>query len=184
MASVTPWWSHRYELCRATKQECHYKEVCHRECFYEVGEDGTPRRKCVSNMQLLELCPGRNQWESITSRDLQETEQGPSVQHSSQHTSGEQSQAAQHVPVQPEVGEQWEEFLRYALEMQRQLAKETGVTLEPEPSLPRQRVMDVPVPNKSVLQRLFRREPPVTGTKYNFAKLWKDYAAYGSIEEV
>ena len=42
---------------------------------------------------------------------------------SSQHTSGEQRQAAQHVPVQPEVGEQWEEFLRYALEMQRQLAK-------------------------------------------------------------
>ena len=23
-----------------------------------------------------------------------------------------------------------------------------------------------------------------TGTKYNFAKLWKDYAAYGNIEEV
>jgi hypothetical protein len=22
------------------------------------------------------------------------------------------------------------------------------------------------------------------GTKYNFAKLWKDYAAYGNIEEV
>ena len=42
---------------------------------------------------------------------------------SSQHTSGGQSQAAQPVPVQPEVGEQWEEFLRYALEMQRQLAK-------------------------------------------------------------
>ena len=40
---------------------------------------------------------------------------------------------------------------------------ETGVTLEPEPPLPRQRVMDVPAPNKSVLQRLFRREPPVTG---------------------
>ncbi|DBA99566.1 TPA: hypothetical protein ACH3X3_012145 [Trebouxia sp. C0006] len=62
---------------------------------------------------------------------------------------------------------------------------ESGVSLEPEPPLPRQRMMDVPVQNKSVLQRLFRRrEPPVAGTKYDFAKLWKDYAAYGSIEEV
>ncbi|KAL0055659.1 hypothetical protein WJX82_002890 [Trebouxia sp. C0006] len=93
----------------------------------------------------------------------------------------ESSQAA----LQSEVGEQWEEFLKYALELQRQLAKESGVSLEPEPPLPRQRMMDVPVQNKSVLQRLFRRrEPPVAGTKYDFAKLWKDYAAYGSIEEV
>ncbi|KAL0019216.1 hypothetical protein WJX77_009552 [Trebouxia sp. C0004] len=83
-----------------------------------------------------------------------------------------------------EVGEQWEEFLKYALELQRQLAKESGVSLEPEPPLPRQRMMDVPVQNRSVLQRLFKREPPVAGTKYNFAKLWKDYAAYGNIEEV
>ncbi len=41
---------------------------------------------------------------------------------------------------------------------------ESGVSLEPEPPLPRQRMMDVPVQNKSVLQRLFRRrEPPVAG---------------------
>ncbi|KAA6419370.1 MAG: hypothetical protein FRX49_10629 [Trebouxia sp. A1-2] len=92
----------------------------------------------------------------------------------------EPSQAA----LQSEVGEQWEEFLRYALELQRQLAKESSVSLEPEPPLPRQRMMDVPAENKSVLQRLFKRESPVAGTKSNFAKLWKDYAAYGNIEEV
>lgn len=134
-------------------------------------------------MQLLKLCPGRNEWESVTSRDLQETEQGPPPEYS-QQISGHQSQVATTVPLQPEVGEQWEEFLKYALEMQRQLAQESGVSLEPEPPLPRQCVMDVPPQSRGVLNRLFRREPPVNGTKYNFAKLWKDYAAYGNIEEV
>ncbi|DBB06332.1 TPA: hypothetical protein ACH3X1_011901 [Trebouxia sp. C0004] len=183
MASATPWWnslSQQYELCRATKQKCHFKEVCHRECFYDVGKDGTSCKKCVSKVQLLKLCPGRNEWESVTSRDLQETEQGPFPEHSSKQRPWESSQAVLH----SEVGEQWEEFLKYALELQRQLAKESGVSLEPEPPLPRQRMMDVPVQNRSVLQRLFKREPPVAGTKYNFAKLWKDYAAYGNIEEV
>lgn len=182
MGSVTPWWnsvSQQYELCRATKQNCHFKEVCHRECFYDVADDGTSCKKCVSKVQLLKRCPGWNEWESVTSRDLQETEQGPFPHHSEQRPR-EPSQAA----LRSEVGEQWEEFLKYALELQRQLAKESGVSLEPEPPLPRQRVMDVPVQNKSVLRRLFQREPPVAGTKYNFAKLWKDYAAYGNIEEI
>ncbi|KAL0036154.1 hypothetical protein WJX79_006196 [Trebouxia sp. C0005] len=217
---VTPWWnsvSQQYELCRATKQKCHFKEVCHRECFYDVGEDGTSCKKCVSKVQLLKLCPGRNDWESVTSRDLQETEQGPFHQHRQDHTPiqcvedlvVQNSLLSQHSSVlssfpicnplcsskqrlwepsqaalQSEVGEQWEEFLRYALELQRQLAKESSVSLEPEPPLPRQRMMDVPAENKSVLQRLFKRESPVAGTKSNFAKLWKDYAAYGNIEEV
>ena len=42
---------------------------------------------------------------------------------SSQQISDHQGQVATTVPLQPEVGEQWEEFLKYALEMQRQLAQ-------------------------------------------------------------
>lgn len=59
---LAPWWGQialNLQQCRASKPECVFKEVCHRECYYETGSDGTPRRKCVSEMQLLKLCPGR-----------------------------------------------------------------------------------------------------------------------------
>ena len=61
MPEVAPWWDKaalNLQRCRA-KSDCVFKEVCHRECYYETGIDGTPRRKCVSEMQLLKLCPGR-----------------------------------------------------------------------------------------------------------------------------
>lgn len=188
MGSTRPWWDtlpQQYQHCRAARQECQFKEVCHRECRYEVSKDGTDCKKCVTKMQLLRLCPGSNDWEKVTSQDLQETEQGPSLSTSSQQLPAHPAQGAANAPVQPEIGQQWEDFLRYALELQRQLALESRVSLEPEPPLPRHRVKESdPEQNKSMLNRLFRRNAPAPGTKYNFAKLWKDYAAYGSIEEV
>lgn len=95
-------------------------------------------------------------------------------------------------PVQPQVGEQWEEFLRYALDLQRRLAQggcgskrscwqgsfqtctmchekhdawdaESGVPLQPEPCQQRQSVTDVPDQKQSILNRLLRREAPATG---------------------
>ena len=62
MPQVAPWWDAaalNLQQCRATKSGCLFKEVCHRECYYETGADGTPRRKCVTDMQLLKMCPGR-----------------------------------------------------------------------------------------------------------------------------
>ena len=42
-------------------------------------------------------------------------------------------------------------------------AAESGVSLEPEPPLPQQCVPEVPSHSRSLLDRLFRREPSVTG---------------------
>lgn len=187
MSQVTPWWDslpHKLELCRAAKQQCQHKEICHRECHYEAGADGFPRKKCNTKCELLERCAGSTEWKSVTSHDLQEIEEGPFPQQSVQPSEQLQGPADLPTPVQPQVGEQWEEFLRYALDLQRRLAQESGVPLQPEPCQQRQSVTDVPDQKQSILNRLLRREAPATGTKYNFAKLWKDYAAFCNIEEV
>lgn len=187
MSQVTPWWDcvpHKLQLCRAAKQECQFKEVCHRECWYESGKDGLPKKTCNTKCELLKRCAGGTEWESLTSRNLQEVEQGPFPEQSGHSISELESPAALPAPVQPQVGEQWEEFLKYALDLQRRIAEDSGVTLQPEPAQQRQSVTDIPDQKQSILNRLLRREPPATGTKYNFAKLWKDYAAFGNIEEV
>lgn len=190
---VTPYvapWSDKAALylqqCRASKPDCVFKEVCHRECYYETRSDGIPRRKCVSEMQLLKLCPGRHDWETVSATASSEAGQAESPFPSNGSLDPQSSSDSSHqpAPLQPQLGEQWEDFLKYASDLQRQLASATGVALEPEPATPRQRHVEPQPAPRTVLDRLLRREPGVSpGDQKTYAKLWKDYAAFGSIEE-
>jgi hypothetical protein len=95
---------------------------------------GRPYRKCDTVLRKLRQCPGRPQEEVASHREEvidSNLEQDASTQPSP--TPRATSANSQQEPVTTDVGELWEAFLDYALNLQQQLSPEDSMQLSPEP---------------------------------------------------